>query len=131
MTTSGLRRPARAGAVAAATALSFALATPSHADGAMAYAAGGAGKGYFTSYGDYFSIMDTAADGHSAVIHWKSSSGRESDEWDIDGADNGWTVVNRNLPEEDTVQYRACWGEWGNQYIHQDSCSSWVTTSAG
>ncbi|MEU3598919.1 hypothetical protein ABZ714_09350 [Streptomyces sp. NPDC006798] len=132
MRTSGLRALARAGtAVFGAAALAFTLATPAQADGPMAYAAGGAGKGYFKSYGDYFYIMDTKGDGHSAVLQWKSSSGREGDDWDIDGANNGWTVVNRNFPEQDTVQYRACWGEWGNQYIHIASCSSWVTTSAG
>ncbi|MGX7671050.1 hypothetical protein [Plantactinospora sp. DSM 117369] len=104
--------------------------TPALANGPTAYASGGAGWAWYEEYGDYWHIRDTKADGHSAVVQWRISSGREGDDWDNNGADNGTTVINRNYPEEDTVQYRACWGEWGSQYIEISSCSTWVTTQA-
>ncbi|MFE0426784.1 hypothetical protein [Streptomyces sp. NPDC058953] len=126
---SRLRRAVVLGnAALAAFVLSVTMSTPAHADGPIMYAKDGAGKGYFKSYGDVFYINDTKADGHSAVIMWRTSSGRAGDDWDIDGAHNGWTAINRNLPEADTVSYRVCWGEWGTQYIEFSSCSSWATT---
>lgn len=96
-------------------------------NGSVAHAKNGAGKGYFQTHGDRFYINDTRIDGHSAVLQWKAGS-RQQDDWDKNGANNGWTVVNRDLPEGATVQYRACWGNWRTQYIELSSCSQWVTT---
>ncbi|MGW8889170.1 hypothetical protein [Streptomyces sp. NPDC055749] len=113
---------------ATAAALSATMSTSALASNqGNAYGDNGLGYGYFESTGDWFYINDTKADGHSAVLVWEASGGRSNDEWDTDGSNNGWTAVNRDLPEEDTVQYRVCWGEWSTQYINYDSCGAWET----
>ncbi|MFH9268951.1 hypothetical protein ACH4KN_32530 [Streptomyces sp. NPDC017546] len=112
------------------TALTMMMATSASASNqGYAYGKNGLGYGYFESYGDYFYINDTKADGHSAVLVWQASGGRVGDEWDKDGANNGWTKVNRNLPEEDSLQYKVCWGEWSTQYINHSSCGAWEAGS--
>ncbi|MEU3409744.1 hypothetical protein ABZ760_00425 [Streptomyces sp. NPDC006658] len=111
----------------AAAVLLVGVSASAQANGRTAYAKHGAGKGYFKTHGDKFYIQDTKADGHSAVLQWKVA-GRQGDDWDRNGANNGWTVANRDFPEGATVQYRACWGDWRSQYIQLSSCSQWVTT---
>ncbi|MGV9314941.1 hypothetical protein ACWDR0_22560 [Streptomyces sp. NPDC003691] len=123
-----LRRAALLGSAGlAALVLTGTATTPAQADGPLLYAADYSGAGYFKSHGDYFYINDLKADGHSAVIQWRTST-RSGDDWDVNGANNGWTVVNRNFPELSVLQYRVCWGEWSTQYIHGPSCSDWWET---
>ncbi|MGH3794578.1 MAG: hypothetical protein ACRDSP_06780 [Pseudonocardiaceae bacterium] len=72
----------------------------------------------FKSYGDSFTIKDTACDSHSVYVEYQGpSSGR------IDNGGGCGSVlhVRRNQPENQSIRYRAC----VNIQRDFDRCSSW------
>ncbi|RKH45116.1 hypothetical protein D7V93_35715 [Corallococcus llansteffanensis] len=81
----------------------------------------------FNSYGDNFTVRDTAADGRSAVAHiYNYNTGNYSFCWNNSG--NGTSVTcNRDFAEGILIRFRACTGESRTGQLV--NCSAWTTAS--
>ena len=95
---------------------SVASARPASHDAGPVSAKRDASVGYFFAQGDRFRILDTKADGHSAVLEvsfWDPDHAGhygEFEVWNTRGADHPYEEAH-NLPEGYAVAIRACVGE--------------------
>lgn len=79
----------------------------------------------FDSYGEHFTVIDSAADGHSAVGVFETWTGSSWRVYDVVWASGYNTQTNRNysLPERLSVRYHACVGERGSNVVLY--CGGW------
>ncbi|MFF8614890.1 hypothetical protein [Streptomyces sp. NPDC015350] len=79
--------------------------------------------------GDWFQIHDARGDGYSAVVDWQSIDPQNRIErWGaIFNANGNQSTVfkNKNFPEENSIRFRACLGNWSTKLIQAGKCSGW------
>ncbi|NOK09024.1 hypothetical protein [Corallococcus exercitus] len=82
----------------------------------------------FNSYGDVFTVKDTAGDGRSAVAQiYNYNTGNTSYCWNSSGAGTS-TTCNRNFAEGILIRYRACTSNAPNPPT-AGNCGEWRTAS--
>ncbi|QIY73423.1 hypothetical protein HEP84_34065 [Streptomyces sp. RLB1-33] len=97
------------------------------------------GQGCFAPNGDWFSVEDGKADGHSAVVYWelykKDSAGnftvltRWGTIWNTRG--NGTIgYQNKTFPDGLKVKFQLCVGEYADLAVDANTCTSMVTTAS-
>ncbi|MFE1290847.1 hypothetical protein [Streptomyces sp. NPDC058751] len=85
-------------------------------------------QGCFRPDGEWFSILDREADGHSAVIVWRLVNNEEvvrnGSIWHTAGANPPvWRYQNKSFPEHYIVEFKVCIGEASNHDVWSDTCS--------
>jgi len=114
-----------------AAAMTMAAAPMAFASGSVGNPTGGSAV-QFESYGEHFTVYDTAPDGHSAVgdLYWRDGQGNWNHYdtlWNSKGSATSATR-NYNLPEDLTIAYRACIGEAGTGQVFK--CGDWYVDKA-
>ncbi|MGV9937827.1 hypothetical protein ACWDY4_46455 [Streptomyces olivaceoviridis] len=64
----------------------------------------------FVPYGDRVYVWDSFADGHRTVAQIQTSDANDDKWWechDADGAHNGWSLCDFNMPEHTTIDIQA------------------------
>ncbi|GAB3282483.1 hypothetical protein [Parasphingorhabdus pacifica] len=118
-------------AAASAGALLVAMAPAAFADhiGDRCSTPDCAGSASFVKNGDHLYVWDNKADGHSAVAEYtRSDVGQFNRAWNYSG-NNTRIDHNMNMPENGTIRYRVCIGEYSSnadeRYVIDGSCSDW------
>ncbi|MFC5143528.1 hypothetical protein [Streptomyces aureoversilis] len=100
---------------------------------AMKCVSNSVGKACFREVGDWFEIVDHKADGHSALVAWRSiypesqATVRQGTIWNTAGFQT-YRYKNKDFSEGYILEFRVCAGEWGNKHVIDSTCSSWTTT---
>ncbi|MFD8218022.1 hypothetical protein ACFV2U_30985 [Streptomyces sp. NPDC059697] len=97
------------------------------------------GQGCYAPIGDWFSVEDGKADGHSAVVVWdlykKDSAGNFTvlTRWGTIWNNRGNGTIgyqNKTFPDGLKVKFQLCVGEYADLAVDASTCTSTVTTAS-
>lgn len=69
-------------------------------------------------------VSDDLADGHWAVLQWKSKGRLTRSLWDHNGANNGFTKGSLGSYSRSGFKSRLCKGDWSTKRVF--SCGGWI-----
>ena len=106
------KRALLVGMAASAVVISgLAVAAPAHADSAIFLSTNGtdAGRGYFQSTGEHFTVCDVKSDGYGVRLDWYVEANPSNNGSFIDAGNDGACVgQDANIMEGLYIDYRLC-----------------------
>ncbi|MET9127122.1 hypothetical protein [Streptomyces sp. NPDC004528] len=97
------------------------------------------GQGCFAPNGEWFSVEDDKADGHSPVVYWELYTKDNAGDFTVrsrfgfiwHNAGNGTIgYQNKSYPEGLKVKFQLCLGEHPDRQVYGDTCTSMVTATS-